>query len=71
MLDIKKFCSLLILIAMFIYSTTCLFLIGMSCDFYMSSIPFEDIDGNYYQIHNFIPLCLFTNFFNKKIYLKN
>lgn len=40
--------SSLILITMFIYLTTCLFLIGISFNFYMLSIPFEDINGNFY-----------------------
>lgn len=58
------------LIIIWIYSTVCLFFIGSnSGSLYIQCIPMIDNLGTY-QVYNFIPLFMFTSYFNKKIYEK-
>lgn len=66
-----KYLFIFILIVLWIYTTLCLFFIGMGGDFYIKSIPIMNIGEPAYQIYNFIPLCLFTTYFDKKIYIQD
>lgn len=62
----------LFIFIIWIYSTLCLFLVGIGGSFYIQSIPIKNNDESlFYQIYYFIPLCLFTTYFNKKIYIQN
>lgn len=42
-------------------------MMGTGYNLYIESIPFEDEIGTY-QVHNYIPTCMFTKCFDKKIY---
>lgn len=63
-----EYLFLVVLIIMWLYSTICLFLIGISSDCYIQNMPMMDNLGTY-QVYNFIPLCIFTSYFDKKIYV--
>jgi hypothetical protein len=68
---IKAMCEYLcifVLIVMWIYSSICLFCVGISGNCYIQNIPIIDNLGTY-QVYNFIPLCMFTSYFDKKIYI--
>lgn len=41
---------------------------GINGNFYIQNMPIIDDLGTY-QVYNFIPLCVFTNYFDKKIYV--
>lgn len=60
-----------VLIVLWVYSTACLSCIAMNQGrLYIPNVPMVDQLGNY-QIHNFIPLCLFTNMFDVKKYIED
>ena len=56
---------------MWVYLTICLFFIGIKSDFYIESLPIIDNSGKCYQLYSFIPLCVFTNYFNYIKYIQN
>lgn len=56
-----------LMILLWCYLSTCLFLIAVNSGFYTQSIPLIDTNGTY-QIHSFIPFGVFTDYFNKKVY---
>jgi hypothetical protein len=58
----------IMLVIMWIYSSICIFLMFSGGKYYIESIPIMDTVGTY-QIYNFIPLRLFTTYFDKKIYI--
>lgn len=59
-----------IFIILWLYLTLCLFLMVAGGGFYIKNMPMIDNNGSY-QVYNFIPLALFTNYFDKKVYIKN
>ena len=66
---ITKICIIKILfvfIIIWVYLTVCLFLMGIGKSFYIQTIPIIKNDETYI-IHSFIPLCLFTSYFNKLV----
>lgn len=64
-----KYLITFILLIIWLYSTICLFCMGISGNFYIENTPIIDNNGKTYQISNFIPLCIFTNYFDKKRYV--
>jgi hypothetical protein len=58
-----------IAVVIWLYLTICLFL-ALTDNLYIQSIAMRD-DAGYYHFYTFIPLCLFTEAFNKKIYCKD
>lgn len=58
-----------VIIIICLYLSICVFFIGMNgFNFYIQNILMIDNNGKCYHIYYFIPLCLFTNYFDKKIY---
>ena len=65
-----KYLLYLFMVIIWLYLFICLGIIGVSgFEFYAQSMPIIDKNGKCYQIYNFIPLCLFTSYFDKKIYI--
>ena len=64
-----KYLLIIVLIVICLYLIICLFCIGINGNFYIENMPMIDNIGTY-QTYNFIPLCLFTNYFDKKIYIE-
>jgi len=62
---------IIILISLWLYTSMCLFIIFLGgCSMYTISTPIR-CDKNqerYYQIYSYIPLCIFTNYFNKQVF---
>lgn len=65
-----KYVFMLLLTIVWLYSTICLICLSMTNDYYIKSIPMLDHLGTF-QIYNFIPLCIFTSYFDKKIYIQD
>lgn len=59
-----------ILFILWLYITICLFISSFATNLYIQSIPMIDNKGTY-QMYYFIPLFLFCNYFNKKVYIEN
>lgn len=66
-----KYLLYLFMVIIWLYLSICLCLIGGDgIEFYaQNSMIMKDKNGKCYQLYYFIPLCLFTNYFNKNIYI--
>jgi hypothetical protein len=69
-LTIYDYICIIILISLWIYTSLCLFIILINgCSMHVISIPMLDNgDGHVYQFYEYIPLCIFTNYFNKRVF---
>lgn len=56
------------LIIILIYLSICIFMITIGNSFYIQQMPMYEND-KVYQTYHFIPLFLFTKYFDKKIYI--
>jgi hypothetical protein len=56
-----------VLSVLWIYLTGILFTIFANKSMYIQNIPIIDNELNTYQLQYFIPTCLFTNYFDKRV----
>jgi len=64
---------IIIFVLLWLYTSLCLFIICIGgINMYSISTPMMDTNTRtLYQIYSYIPLCMFTDYFNKKIYDKD
>ena len=71
-LTIYDYICIIILISLWLYTSMCLFIILIigDCSMYTISTPMvcDKSPERYYQIYSYIPLCIFTNYFNKRVF---
>lgn len=66
--ETAKYIIIYSFVLIWLYLSICLILVGMNGSWHIKNMPIMDEMGML-QTLNFIPLCIFTNYFDEKYYI--